>query len=416
VAERYARAPSYSEYLAASAAASSRAAEAAAFAARQAQEAAEAFAALAASEPLVEPESDWHPEKGAAARPEVRPATVEHPEPLPPRGEVPPRPGGVDWSASGRQGQGAVDAFAEAMVPAAVGLPAKLIEFPRELIATQKSRPRIAEGPLAEDAVIMVSSGEAPSLRIFEVEGFPMEGDPQSGPSELAGPQLRNLDGPGDRNRGHSQDEIAAGFATGAYARSAYEGGGGDDSGPGAGQGPGLRGAERDREQWQPIRLGEHPRSESAADEVPGQRESQAHAAPLHAAPLGDRLMAALVDAAIAGGAFLLFVVVFCACTAHPPLDKLGLGCGALVLVGLVLFYQWLFMSYGGGTPGMRYARIALCTFDDENPTKKVRRGRVWASVLSALPLGLGFLWALFDEDSLGWHDRMTRSYQRSYR
>ena len=29
---------------------------------------------------------------------------------------------------------------------------------------------------------------------------------------------------------------------------------------------------------------------------------------------------------------------------------------------------------------------------------------------------GLGFLWSLFDEDRLGWHDRITRTYQRSYR
>lgn len=126
--------------------------------------------------------------------------------------------------------------------------------------------------------------------------------------------------------------------------------------------------------------------------------------------------MAALVDGTVVMGGFLLFVVVFTACTTHPPLDRVALVCGGLVLGALAIFYQWLFMSYGSGTPGMRYARIALCTFDEENPTRRVMRRRVAASVLSALPLGLGFLWALFDEDSLGWHDRLTRSYQRSYR
>ena len=30
---------------------------------------------------------------------------------------------------------------------------------------------------------------------------------------------------------------------------------------------------------------------------------------------------------------------------------------------------------------------------------------------LSALSLGLGFLWCLLDEDMLCWHDRMTRTY-----
>jgi uncharacterized RDD family membrane protein YckC len=126
--------------------------------------------------------------------------------------------------------------------------------------------------------------------------------------------------------------------------------------------------------------------------------------------------MAALVDTAVVGLAFLLFVLVFAACTAHPPLDRAALVSGGVVLGGLFLFYQWLFMSFGGGTLGMRYAQIAVCTFEDENPTRHTMRRRVVASVLSLLPLGLGFLWALFDEDSLGWHDRMTRSYQRSYR
>jgi uncharacterized RDD family membrane protein YckC len=87
-----------------------------------------------------------------------------------------------------------------------------------------------------------------------------------------------------------------------------------------------------------------------------------------------------------------------------------------VIFGALGLFYVWLFMSYGGGTLGMRYARIAICTFDDDNPTRGMMRRRVAATLLAALPLGLGLLWALFDEDSLGWHDRMSRTYQRSYR
>ena len=137
---------------------------------------------------------------------------------------------------------------------------------------------------------------------------------------------------------------------------------------------------------------------------------------PLHPATLGDRVMASLVDLSVVAASFLLFVLVFVACTPHPPVGKGVLGAGAAVFVGLLLFYEWLFLRYGLATPGMRYARIALCTFDDANPTRQVRERRLCASVLAALPMGLGLLWALFDEDALGWHDRMSRSYQRSYR
>ena len=115
-------------------------------------------------------------EKALAARPELHlpgPGTscrvaaveVEHPQPLPPRGVLPPRGSGQDSGLDSSMG-GIVDAFAEATVPAAIGLPAKLIEFPRELIAARKSRPRIAEGPLAEEALAFE---EPLALRIFEV-------------------------------------------------------------------------------------------------------------------------------------------------------------------------------------------------------------------------------------------------------
>ena len=61
-----------------------------------------------------------------------------------------------------------------------------------------------------------------------------------------------------------------------------------------------------------------------------------------------------------------------------------------LVLAGFGLLYQYLFFKYGDGTPGMRYAKIALCTFEDENPTRKAMCMRVLYVLLSAAPLGLG--------------------------
>src|SRR6202035_1402824 len=48
-----------------------------------------------------------------------------------------------------------------------VPLAANLIEFPRQLVAPRKSRPRFAEGPLREEAD---TSPAAAQLRIFEVE------------------------------------------------------------------------------------------------------------------------------------------------------------------------------------------------------------------------------------------------------
>ena len=53
-------------------------------------------------------------------------------------------------------------------------LPANLIEFPRELVAARKARPRLAEGPLREELP------PEPQLRIFEVEPEQISTEPVS--------------------------------------------------------------------------------------------------------------------------------------------------------------------------------------------------------------------------------------------
>ena len=133
-------------------------------------------------------------------------------------------------------------------------------------------------------------------------------------------------------------------------------------------------------------------------------------------ASLQDRIMAGIVDCALVGIAFLLFVYVFSASTARVPEGRAAVIGAAVILLAIFVLYQLIFFSFSESTPGMLYARIALCTFEDNNLSRAELRKRVFALLLAAAPLGLGLLYAIFDEDHLGWHDRMTRSYQRSYR
>ena len=56
---------------------------------------------------------------------------------------------------------------------------ANLIEFPRQLIAARKARPRLAEGPLREDAATTPQNPDAAQLRIFEVEATQISTTPQ---------------------------------------------------------------------------------------------------------------------------------------------------------------------------------------------------------------------------------------------
>jgi uncharacterized RDD family membrane protein YckC len=133
----------------------------------------------------------------------------------------------------------------------------------------------------------------------------------------------------------------------------------------------------------------------------------------IHLASLELRCMAAVVDLA-------LIVALTCAGAAgmashlphgFPIRTAEIAGLAALVLIGVL--YHSFFLMVTFSTPGMMYAGIGLCTFDNEYATRTQLRGRLGALLVSLLPVGVGMAWAIFDEDHLSWHDRISRTYLR---
>jgi uncharacterized RDD family membrane protein YckC len=356
VAARYAARPSYREVLEREAEEAALAAERALIAAQEAQEAvrrsledaraAEAAAAEAReAEELLEAEQALVERERIEVRYEMDERTQRQMQAYEARRSVrlpPPTP----HPSTPPQMREFSDPLEEETVAPAVPLAANLIEFPRELIATRKARPRLAEGPLRD------TEPQPGQLRIFEVEQEAID---------------------------HRPGMTAAAV--------------------------GL--------DWSSIRL-DAPTPEHVA-RVAAARAA-AEEAPIRPAALEDRIMAALVDGALSFAGFLIFVFVFSSCTAHPPSGRTALVASFVAFLATFVAYQWLFFRFGESTPGMMYAGIALCTLDDDNPTRPAMQRRVGALLLSALPLGLGLLWAVFDEDHLGWHDRISGTYQRSYK
>jgi uncharacterized RDD family membrane protein YckC len=132
-------------------------------------------------------------------------------------------------------------------------------------------------------------------------------------------------------------------------------------------------------------------------------------------ASFSRRLLAVVVDGALIAGAFLgAAMAAFTHMAQLPPLKIQELG--ALVgLVSIALFYQMVFSTFADATPGMRYARVSLCTFNNQSPTRAQVLGRLGALLLSVLAMGLGLAWAIFDENHLCWHDRLSQTYLRKY-
>ncbi|MFZ0661047.1 MAG: RDD family protein, partial [Acidobacteriaceae bacterium] len=376
--------------LVAEAARAARAAEAAAQAAREAQEAAEAICVAAQAEFAANSEPRAA-EQGASQLFELTPPPEPihyHVDPasLPAlhlRQSFPSLPQlHSDHRDSVEPHPRVVDPFEDALVAPAQPLPVRVLEFPRELVAARKARPRYAEGPLRESS----SGSDKEQLRIFEVEPDAISHEPLPAlplADENLVPEWCSIRL--DAAPRTMEPEMSA--ATESRSRTRAQ-----DTGQ-----PFSSRAAR-----QPTNSGAY--SSALLDDV------------LPVAPLRDRLTAAVVDIALVASAFTMFLMVFLACTVNPPTGKPALVASALTFVGFLTLYQWLFFTFAEGTPGMRYAKIALCTFDDENPARKSLQCRIGACFLAALPLGLGFLWAFVDDDRLGWQDRMTRTYQRSYR
>ncbi len=132
---------------------------------------------------------------------------------------------------------------------------------------------------------------------------------------------------------------------------------------------------------------------------------------PLQGAPLARRILSALIDDVILATACALFGFIFWKLTAIQPPRFQMVG---LVAVFASLFwaaYQYLLMVYAGTTPGLRLARLELTRFNGSPAGRRLRRWRVLASYLSAISLGMGYVWVFLDEDSLCWHDRITHTY-----
>jgi uncharacterized RDD family membrane protein YckC len=132
---------------------------------------------------------------------------------------------------------------------------------------------------------------------------------------------------------------------------------------------------------------------------------------PLQSARFGSRVMAAVVDGVIIAVASALFGYIFWKVAAvRPPLIQMvGLAVGIPGVFWAA--YQYLLIVYAASTPGLRIAGLELGRFDGTSTNRSLRRWRVLAAWLSAVSLGMGYLWVFLDEDALCWHDRITHTY-----
>lgn len=79
-----------------------------------------------------------------------------------------------------------------------------------------------------------------------------------------------------------------------------------------------------------------------------------------------------------------------------------------LFLVAYAFFIGY--WCHRGRTLGMQSWGLQLETPDGRIPSAGAATLRFFASLLSWLPLGLGFFWQLWDAERLTWHDRLSKT------
>jgi len=127
-------------------------------------------------------------------------------------------------------------------------------------------------------------------------------------------------------------------------------------------------------------------------------------ATPLH------RAVAAALDWSLVLIAYGWFLLAFRLFGGQVVLNKTNLMVfgGTLLLVGFT--YGLLPVIAGTETPGMRWTRLQLTTFDGFPLEPRHRLLRMLGSCLSVCT-GVGLLWSLVDEESLTWQDHISRTF-----
>jgi uncharacterized RDD family membrane protein YckC len=131
-------------------------------------------------------------------------------------------------------------------------------------------------------------------------------------------------------------------------------------------------------------------------------------------ATLDERRSAAWIDIGCLAFAYGGFLALFGSLGGHFTFSKLNAAVYFFTFAFVYLQYFGLFTIFGGTTPGMMIRGLQVATFSGVEPTLRHLLMRALGYLLSAGTLFLGFLWALWDEDALTWHDRLSGTYLRA--
>jgi uncharacterized RDD family membrane protein YckC len=156
------------------------------------------------------------------------------------------------------------------------------------------------------------------------------------------------------------------------------------------------------------------PAADSTAPGLPSVEAPAAQSRLYPVASLDERRLAVIADAACLLFAYGGFLALFGSLGGQFTLSKLSAAVYVTTFAIVYLQYFSLFTIFGGTTPGMMLRGLQVVSFSGEPPTPRQMFLRSAGYVLSAGTFFLGFLWSMWDEDALTWHDRLSHTYLSS--
>lgn len=157
------------------------------------------------------------------------------------------------------------------------------------------------------------------------------------------------------------------------------------------------------------------PATEEEGTVVPPAQEALESAASLFpVASMENRRLAAIVDGACLLFAYGGFLALFGSLGGQFTFSKMSAAVYSAAFAIVYLQYFFLFTVFGGTTPGMMLRGLQVVDFSGETPAPRQLLLRAVGYILSAGSFFLGFLWAMWDEDELTWHDRISHTYLSS--
>jgi uncharacterized RDD family membrane protein YckC len=150
----------------------------------------------------------------------------------------------------------------------------------------------------------------------------------------------------------------------------------------------------------------------TSGDASSGQKTSASHYdSPIPSvASIVERRRAGALDAAFLFVAYGGFLTLFHAMGGRLGFTRLDL-LVTLATFGLLYSqYVTLFTYFAGATPGMTLRGLRVASLDGSDPMPRQLLWRSLGYLISAGTMTLGFVWALWDEDQLSWHDRISQT------